>query len=326
MYSSTLLAPLEGMKSFSARDAYARGLTPKQLWQHTRARVITRLCRDVYVDGQADGLAIRAGALGSLLPRHVVIGRRSAAWLWGLDVLPPGQGEEAWPVELLVPAGRVPPRRPGCLGFSTDLPQADVTEAMDARVTTLERTAVDCARWLPRLEAVAALDQFLRRGVDQDALAERAQLLAGRRNARHLREVIALGDAGAASPPESWTRVIIVDAGFPRPVTQLRVPAPNGGSYFLDLALPEYQVAVEYDGEPFHSRPEDRRYDEMRRAWIRRLGWEIIVVTGAEVLGDVRPFFNALADVLLSRGWDPDEATLDLVMTRIAYGFPVTVR
>ncbi|MGH3390906.1 MAG: hypothetical protein ACRDOO_18730 [Actinomadura sp.] len=314
------------MRNFNARDAYAQGLTPQQLWQRTRAGLVTRLSRDVYVQGQANTLALRADALGQLLPRHVVIGRRSAAWLWGLDVLPPGQRAEAWPVELLVPADRVPPRRPGCLGFSTDLPRSDVTETMDTRVTTVERTALDCARWLPRLEAVAALDQFLRRGVDQGTLARRARVLAGRRNARQLREVIALGDAGAASPPESWTRAIIVDAGFPRPVTQLRVPAPDSGSYFLDLALPEHLVAVEYDGEPFHSSPEDRRYDETRRAWIRRLGWEIIVVTEAEVLGDVRPFFHALADVLLSRGWKPDDATLDLVMTRIAYGFPATGR
>jgi hypothetical protein len=66
---------------------------------------------------------------------------------------------------------------------------------------------------------VAALDQFLRRQVDIESLGSRASALAGRRNARRLREVLWLGDAGAQAPSESWTRVLIIDAGLPRPRT-----------------------------------------------------------------------------------------------------------
>jgi hypothetical protein len=49
-------------------------------------------------------LRASAQALSALLPGDVVVGRRTAAWLWGLNVLPPGVAQASWPVELLRPA------------------------------------------------------------------------------------------------------------------------------------------------------------------------------------------------------------------------------
>ena len=39
------------------------------------------------------------------------------------------------------------------------------------------------------------------------------------------------------------------------------------------------RVAVEYDGEDFHSRPEQRERDRQRRAKLRELGWKVMVLT-----------------------------------------------
>jgi hypothetical protein len=51
-------------------------------------------------------LRARAAVLSRRLPVYAVVGRRTAAWLWGLDVLPPGASAANWPVEILVPPGR----------------------------------------------------------------------------------------------------------------------------------------------------------------------------------------------------------------------------
>ncbi|GLW09517.1 hypothetical protein Misp01_46460 [Microtetraspora sp. NBRC 13810] len=92
---------------------------------------------------------------------------------------------------------------PGCLVREGFLVAADVTAHQGVRVTTLERTAFDCVLHLPRLEAVTALDQFLRAGVRREALAARGRALSRAGEARRLREVLRLADRGAASPPES---------------------------------------------------------------------------------------------------------------------------
>lgn len=186
------------------------------------------------------------------------------------------------------------------------------------RVTSKERTALDCARFAPRLEAVAAVDQFLRCGVALATLQDRATALSGRRNAARLRDVIDIADAGAASPGESWTRALVVDAGLPRPRTQIPDRLPAGGNAFLDMGLPEYSTGIEYDGAEHHSRLDDVRHDEERRRLIAARGWQVVVAREEHVLGDPRPFLHELAEMLLRRGWCPSPTYLDEVTRRIA--------
>jgi hypothetical protein len=263
-------------------------------------------------------LRVRAAALSRRLPPYAIVGRRSAAWLWGLDVLPPGVSQYDWPVEMLVPPGRSPPRRAGCRCYVSAYDDGDVAVLDGTRLTSRERTALDCARWLPRLQAVAALDQFLRGGVDRAALTARAAALAGERNARQLREVIVLGDGGAMLPGESWTRTVIVDTGFPRPQTQIPVRGPLGTWLFVDLGYARYRVGVEYDGEQHHISPRDREHDESRRRRLRKeLSWEIIAVTKADVLAEPYPFLAALMTALFERGWSPDDEELNDICTRL---------
>jgi hypothetical protein len=59
--------------------------------------------------------------------------------------------------------------------------------------------------------------------------------------------------------------------------------------YRLDLGVEELRFAAEYDGEEFHSRPEDRDHDKTRREWIRReRGWLIKPVRKENILGPTR--------------------------------------
>ncbi|WP_133884107.1 hypothetical protein [Glycomyces sp. NRRL B-16210] len=246
----------------------------------------------------ADDLLLRSEAAFEADFSLVATGR-TAAWIHGFDVLPPGADQREWPVET-----------------SPDPPLEDITVVDGLPVTTLARTLIDCAADLPRLEAVAAADQFLRAGVDTASLAATLERVHGERLHRANATLLA-ADPRAESPMESWTRCLIGDAGLPAPVPQLRVRQPNGRSAFLDLGWEPWKVGVEYDGMATHLGLAAETSDRRRHVVLRNLGWEVQVLTATDVMDHPRPWLEQLRDTLLRRGWDPDTSRLKDVNARI---------
>ena len=63
---------------------------------------------------------------------------------------------------------------------------------------------------------------------------------------------------------------------------------------------------MEYDGELFHSSPEQVRRDEVRRAALRRAGWIVIVVTKADLAtASDQQWLVRLGQALRERGVRP---------------------
>ncbi|GAA1826447.1 hypothetical protein [Actinomadura chokoriensis] len=285
-------------------------------WKRTSADSIVPVGPGVYfVPAEGDSLTARAAALSGLLPHEAVVARRTAAWIWGLDVLPPGVNEADWGVELITPT----PSGTDVISAGTvALPPDHVQEHSGVRLTSPTRTALDCARWLPRREAVAALDQFLRRGTAGEQVTAMARTLPGYRGNTRLREIIRLSDRGAASPGETWIRVAVIDTGFPRPRTQVPVKGPRGQPLYIDLGYPEFRIGLEYDGERHHTGRRARTHDTTRRRWLaKEMRWEIIPVT-KDFLPRPTPYLEALLTALLHRGWNPDNATMDRIAARLA--------
>lgn len=153
------------------------------------------------------------------------------------------------------------------------VPPEDVTTVNDLRVTTIERTIVDCARGMHPRDALVVADSGMRaliranrfkRAQQTDALErlrERLLDLVGEgpgHGRRRARAVIAAADPYSESPMESALRWIAVSRGLPPPTTQLAVRT-RGGTFYADLGwewrvtLPDGTVAVvmvllEYDG------------------------------------------------------------------------------
>ncbi|UBU12073.1 DUF559 domain-containing protein [Nonomuraea gerenzanensis] len=200
---------------------------------------------------------------------------------------------------------------PGCVTYVVPLPAEDITEHRGIRLTTIERTALDCARWLPRMDAVAALDQFARRGVDLEALWHRPL------NTWSLRETLSLADRGAASPRESWLRVILVDGGLPRPTTQIRVELGEDRFAYLDLGWEDFKVAVEYDGQEHHTSSSDQQHDADRREELRRRGWRVIAVRRDVIPGQIADLLHHVASALIERGWRPGPQGTIRILSRI---------
>ena len=84
-------------------------------------------------------------------------------------------------------------------------------------------------------------------------------------------------DGGAQSPKESWLRLVVIDAGLPRPTTQIRVTDGRLVAY-LDMGWEDSMVALEYDGDQ-HRTDRGQYVKDIRRAeMVDRLGWQVTKV------------------------------------------------
>jgi very-short-patch-repair endonuclease len=83
----------------------------------------------------------------------------------------------------------------------------------------------------------------------------------------------------------------VTAAGLPAPVLGLRVRV-GGRTYKLDLAWPEWRIALEYDGWATHSSVSAFHADRDRSRRIEAQGWHVLHVTSktdlVELVGDVR--------------------------------------
>jgi hypothetical protein len=155
--------------------------------------------------------------------------------------------------------------------------------------TTPARTAFDLACRNPVGKAVAAIDALARATrlnvADAEALAERHK---GHRSIRRARSTLQLVDADAESPRETWLRLFLIGAGYPRPQTQI----PVYGEYddlvaVLDMGWEDVKVAVEYECD--HHRTDRRQFDRdiARVEALTELGWIIVRVTVEDVPGGI---------------------------------------
>ena len=165
-------------------------------------------------------------------------------------------------------------------------------------VTTPLRTALDLACWYPRGTAMQTLDALARAtsidAVDALVLAER---YPGRRGIRAARENLKLVDSGAQSPKETWLRLLLIDAGFPRPQTQIPILNEFGDEIaYLDMGWEDVKVAVEYDGEQHRTDRWQYTRDLRRRDMLEELGWIVVrVVAGDRRVDIIRHVRAAIA-------------------------------
>ncbi|WP_185972500.1 DUF559 domain-containing protein [Georgenia yuyongxinii] len=252
------------------RELALRHITPAQL----RHATYHRLTRGVYMVGRPTTHGHNLQAAHLVLPRSAVFIGRSALWALGVPVAGPTDR-----VEVFLPADhRI--RRRDLLDVSSErLRGEEVATTAVGLATTAVRTAFDLARLEDPLVAVPLLDALVQAsGIRREHVVA---LMANHPGARWLSRVtrtLDLVDKGAESVRESRLRVILVRAGLPRPVTQLRIY--NAAGEFVarvDLAWPELKVAVEYDGA-HHDGPEQIARDRARINALRAAGWTVLVI------------------------------------------------
>jgi hypothetical protein len=277
--------PLPLDQPFTGGQARTWGVSPMQLRTLVKRGLVRRVVQGVYAVTQAPtDLAFRAMAIGLVVSPSAIVVDRTAAWLHGVDILPRRAREVAVPVEVFqAPGTRC--RRGEVRSGERMLRPEDIVDVHGLRVTSPLRTAHDLGRLLWRFDALSALDQFLRIGVDQDSLVLGVERYKGYRGVIQLRYLVLIADPRSESPGESALRLYWYDAGLPTPELQWWVYDDRGvGIYRLDLALPEVRYAAEYDGVEFHTSDEDKDHDGGRRDWLdRSRGWEIGVFVNQDV-------------------------------------------
>ena len=263
---------------FLGSEALTAGvLTPYEL----RSRYVA-VHKDVYLPRDAALTAmLRAKACWLRSRRRGILAGYSASALHGAKWIDP-----------TLPAAIIDTNRHTVAGVQTWEERIDVDEIeilADMRVTTPARTALDLARRLPLGVAVAAVDALTQatevKMADIELLVDR---YSGRRGGRAARAALALVDGGAQSPKETWLRLLLMRAGFPRPQTQIVVRNEWGWrEAYLDMGWEDIKVAVEYDGDQHRS---DRRQyvkDIRRLEMLDRYGWLVVRVVAEEHPDDV---------------------------------------
>lgn len=106
----------------------------------------------------------------------------------------------------------------------------------------------------------------------------------GARGIRRLRAALDLVDAGAESPQETRLRLLLVQSGLPRPVTQIPVRNERGRVVRrIDMGWPEFMVGAEYDGEQHVKNPDDYANDIDRLEFLAAKGWDIVRVSARQL-------------------------------------------
>ncbi|MHC3000165.1 endonuclease domain-containing protein [Microbacterium sp. HJ5] len=274
--SSDLVQPFHGVRAVRAVSPEAKPSTPED-------RVLELV----------DHYALR-------MTEHEFFTHVAAAVIWGL------------PLPITVFAGRpldvgvFAPRRNASgsrtKGHSVKPGFAHVVRhpELGVRVTTPASTWAMLGGDLQLRDLVAVADAAVRVPMhenDRPALATidqlRAALSAGRRTGiARLRTALPLVCERSCSRPETWLRLLLIDARLAVPSANFDVYADGRWIARVDLAYPDLRIALEYEGEHHLTDSAQWHLDIARAERLVEAGWRVIRVTKADVFRDPAPLID----------------------------------
>lgn len=214
--------------------------------------------------------------------------RAIAAWLWsGQKAVVSGNSAAAllgakWvdacaPAELICDRKRPPPL---IITRSETLLDGESGTVGGVPVTSPARTTFDLGRRPGLWTAVMRIDALARAtGVAVGDVRPLIKAHRGARGMKQLRKVLELVDAGAESPQETRTRLVLIAGGLPSPQTQIVVHDKGRVLARIDMGWEQWLVGVEYDGSQHWTDPRIRAGDIERTVTLERRGWRLIRVS-----------------------------------------------
>jgi very-short-patch-repair endonuclease len=206
----------------------------------------------------------------------------AAARLWGIDGFGTAQ------VELTIPRGRRYRRSGVRVHESTDLDRCELLVRQGLTVTDPARTMLDLGRYIGVQRLARAVEAARR--LELVTWASLSSTLArharkGRHGTRRLRAVI-LQNAHREEITDSDLELLVLslirDAGLPEPVVHHRVMHGTRFVAEVDLAYPEWHIAIECDGS-VHLEHDVRERDLPRQNDLTLVGWTVLRFTWARV-------------------------------------------
>lgn len=249
------------------------------LSRYELSRNYVRVFRDTYVcDGTIVDARTMAIAASICVGDGAVIAGVSAAAVHGAKWIDPST-----PPSVLA-TGRshqLPGLRIHHDAFDTD----DVMIAQGFAVSTPVRTGFDIGRWVPSPLSVVFLDSLLAATcVDGEAIRAYALQRPGTRGIRRLFGALDVVDCGAESPQETRTRLLLVEAGLPKPETQIEIrDSSNRFVARIDMGWRRWRVGVEYEGVHHWLDERQRTRDIERFEDLDRAEWQIVRVNSEQM-------------------------------------------
>jgi hypothetical protein len=281
------LDPSDVGDGFAVRVALARGIPRARLRAQDLASPFwgTRQFRT------NDTLLSRCRALMSRMPETAAISHSTSALLWGI---PLPSRLASGPVHVTVATGHRAPEHSGASGHQRPLAAQDVAEQFGFRMTVPERTWCDLAEQTSLPELIAAGDFLLswRQPLTAlEALADYSARHVSRRGATRRRDALPLLSARAESYSESILRALLMGAGFPVPEVNHNVY--DGAGRFIarvDLAWPEFGIALEYEGDQHRTDRRQWQRDLRRVEELQDARWRVVRVSADDLHAPVSLF------------------------------------
>lgn len=262
-----------------------------------------RVMHGLYVSADVPiTLDLRARALLDLLDDDAHLSHHTAAGLWGLWV----------PDTADLHVCRARGRRHSRLDVVTHSCRHHGDERVAGHITTRKGLSlsnpVQCflelADELSLVDLVVLGDSLVaKRRVTVPQLLERVGSSSGPGIVR-ARRAASLVRAGVDSPMESRLRMLLVLAGLPEPKVNVVLRDASGEvRRRLDLAYPEFRLAVEYDGRGHLASDEVWDADLRRRDELTSGGWRSVVVVSRGIYRDPRATVDRVDRALRDAGW-----------------------
>ena len=255
-----LIALAEDRGLVLAADLTRLGVSPRDVRQAVTDGRLVKVARGVYGRPQQNRPlhprelhSVRVRGVCARHPREAVVSHLSAAALHGLPLIGP------WPdrVHLTVPGSTSGSASPGIFRHSPAIAPNEVI-VDGVRVTSLARTLVDVAATSSMLIGVTMVDAALFAGfITKEALVDELERSGIRAGARRASASIEFGDARAASPGESLTRVRTWQLGFEMPQLQVGVDTAIG-HFDVDFGWESCALFGEFDGAVKYTREQFR--------------------------------------------------------------------
>lgn len=276
---------------WSYRQAVHVGYSRSEIRARITSGRWSRVFHGAYTPGDLKvDLTVRTRAAMLVCQPGLVAGWTTAAMLLGFGVIDDGC------VHLVGPRGTDAAVQDGLRVHQAALVEDDIIVLPNGiRCTNPERTAVDLARVLPRLDALPVVDLALgTRLCTPQSLAAELAVHRGLAGIVQAREIVAYGDGRAESPMESRMRLRAIDGGLPVPEPQVWVCDSVGyAKHRVDLGWRRWKVAGEYDGIDHLDRERQRR-DRDRHLWLVAQKWQPLYFTDVHIYRQPHLFVAAI--------------------------------
>lgn len=240
---------------------------------------------------------------------QLLVGRSAVRW-WGMPY------PEGWTLEeeleIAVPQRLSPPRTEGVAG--RHLAASRVEPWRVGRVGVVDPVAAmfSCAEHLTVPDAIRLLDALLTDADNYPGLREKRPVHSladvetrlrgwGRfKGSATIRAALPSARAQVESLKESETRLAIITAGLPEPVVQFEEYDGRRLVARIDLAYPQWRIAIEYEGDGHRVDRSQWRRDIQRQRELEDRGWIVIRLTQAD-LKHSREFLDPIRRAIASR-------------------------